>query len=304
MEEIFSKNHFRRTFFLVVALVLVLALGTRFFALPYFAPTQVLAPSALVGSLLDNLVISLFLAVFLGGFVFWLTPDIVRRSEMEVIAPKQINSLLKRAATDTRSWFYKGACGRYTRATTLPMLANAAKVQGIGRDISVCLLNPNNDGLCSEYATYRKSLKSGTSGVAWTQKSVQEEILATAVAVLRYQYSEPLLRIRLFFVDHFSAFRLDVSDQYVVVTKEDKEASALRADAGTYFYDSYKDDIRLTERQSEEISCSGALIFEGSVDEAKLREAIACAQLFDTVRLDGLDINRLLGCINNPSDPY
>lgn len=304
MDEILSKQHYRRTFFGVVALVLLLALVTRFFVLPHIGPAQAMTGADLLGSLLDNLVVSLFLAVFLGAFVFWLTPGIVKRSAIEVIAPKQINPLLKSATSATRSWIYKGACGRYTRATTIPKLAEAARTEGIGRDITICVLNPLNDSLCSEYATYRRSLKSGNSGTPWTRQVVQEEILATAVTALKFQFSEPLLRIRVFFVDHFSAFRLDISDQYVVITKEDKEASALRADSGTYFYDSYKDDVRLTERQSKEMTCCGKLEFAEQIDEAKLLEAVKCAELISESKLGELDLDRVLSCINAPSDPY
>jgi hypothetical protein len=304
MDEIFSKQHYRRTFFGVVALVLVLALVTRFFVLPHFAPVQTLTGPALLGLLLDNLVVSLFLAVCLGGFVFWLTPAIVKRSAMEVIEPKQIKPLLRAAASATHTWVYKGACGRYTRSTTLPKLAEAARTEGIGRDITICILNPKNDALCAAYATYRRSLKSGTTGRPWSRQVVQEEVLATAVTALRFQFSEPLLRIRVFFVDHFSAFRLDIADQYVVVTKEDKEASALRADAGTYFYDSYKDDVRLTERQSREMVCCGKLEFTGTLDEAQLHEALKCADLVESTKLADLDTARLLAAVNLPSDPY
>lgn len=304
MDEILSKQHYRRTFFGFVLLILLLALSARFFVLPYFDPKLLLTITSLFGSLLDNLVVSLFLAVFIGAFVFWLTPSIVKRSVIEVVAPKQINPLLKTAANGTRSWIYKGACGRYTRATTIPKLAEAARIEGIGRDITICILNPKNDELCTAYATYRRSLKSGKSGTAWTCQVVQEEILATAITALKFQFSEPQLRIRLFFVDHFSAFRLDISDLYVVVTKEDKEASALRADVGTYFYDSYKDEVRLTERQSKEMMCCGKLEFADVLDEAKLREAINCANIFDEVNLANLNVARLLACINSPNDPY
>lgn len=304
MDEILSKQHYRRTFFGVVALILIVALTTRFFVLRYFDPTQSLKLIELFGVLLDNLVVSLFLAVFVGGFIFWLTPSIVRRSEIEIVTPKQINSLLKVAATGTRSWIYKGACGRYTRATTIPYLARAARTEGIGRDITICLLNPKNDSLCAAYATYRRSLKSGNSGTPWNKQIVQREILATAITALMFQFSEPLLRIRVFFVDHFSAFRLDISDRYVVITKEDKLASALRADAGTYFYDSYKDDVRLTERQAKEMQHCGDLEFEGQLDEAKLREIVRYANIFDENILPELDISKLLACINAPKDPY
>lgn len=304
MESILSKTHYRRTFHLVVVLILLLALGGRFFVLPYYAPAQSLTFTALIGLLLDNLVVSLFITVFISCFIFWLKPSILKRSAIEVVEPKQINPLLKSAAGSTRSWVYMGSCGRYTRATTFSKLAEAARIEGIGRDITVCILNPKNETLCAAYATYRRSLKSAKSSTTWTQQIVQEEVLATAVTALKYQYSDPLLRIRLFFVDHFSAFRLDISDQYVVVTKEDKEACALRADAGTYFYDSYKDDIRLTERQSTELTCSGKIAFDGPVDEAKLKEVIKRTNLIDDTMLVNLDVPRLLTAINTPEDPY
>jgi hypothetical protein len=304
MDEILSKQHYRRTFYTVIGLILALSLVARFFVLPYVYPAQALTIAALIGSLLDNLVVSLFLTVFLGAFVFWLTPSIIKRSAMEVIEPKQINPLLKTASTGTRSWVYRGACGRYTRATTIPTLAEAARKEGLGRDITICLLNPQNEDLCKAYATYRRSLKSGSTGTPWTCQVVQEEIIATAVTALKYQFSDPLLRISVFFADHFSAFRLDISDLCVVVTKEDKEASALRADAGTYFYDSYKDDVRLTERQAKEMKCCGKLVFDGSLDETKLKEVLQCAELFDVSKLQNLDIKRILECINAPKDPY
>jgi hypothetical protein len=304
VEEILSKKHHRRTFYVVVTLVLTLALVIRFFVVPYFDKTLAISTIVLFSSLLDNLVISLFLAVFIGAFVFWITPDIVKRSTIEVLEPKQINSLLKAATVATKSWVYKGACGRYTRATTLPKLAEAARLEGIGRDITICILNPKNDELCAEYATYRRSLKSGKSGIPWTRQVVQEEILSTAVSALKYQFSEPILRIRVFFVDSFSAFRLDISDQHVFVTKEEKEASALKADAGTYFYDSYKDDVRLTERQASALNCCGKLEFNGLVDEKKLFEAVRCADLIDIDRLQELSIERIIQSINAPQDPY
>jgi hypothetical protein len=304
MDSIFSKQHHRRAFFSVIALVLALALISRFFILPRFEPTQVLSLPALIASLLDNLVISLFLAVAIAVFLFWLTPSIMKRSAIEVIEPKQINPLLKSVTSTSRSWVYKGACGRYTRATTLPKLAEAARIEGIGRDITICILNPSNEPLCAAYATYRRSLKSADHGVPWTQQVVQEEILATAVTALKFRFTTPSLRISLFLVDHFSAFRLDIADQFVVVTKEDKEAAAIRADAGTYFYDSYKDDVRLTERQSNEIPYDEKLTFADQMDESELRHVMQSSGIFDAQKLAGLDIARLIKSVNAPRDPY
>lgn len=304
MDEILSKHHYRKTFFTLVLLILVLAMVLRFYTLPVYDSTLKYSYSAFFALILDNLVVSLFISVFIGAFIFWITPKIVKRSVMEVIDPKEINPLLKAAANTTKFWIYKGACGRYTRATTLPMLADAARFEGIGRDITICLLNPQNEELCEEYATYRQSLKSGKGGVIWTQQVVQDEILATAICALKYHASQPLLRVRVFFVENFSVFRLDVSDKYVVITKEDKDASALRADAGTYFYDSYKDDIRLTERQATELLFPSKLDITMLSDEAYLRQILKSTNLFDEAKLDTSQIKKIIERVNKPADPY
>lgn len=303
MQEILSRRHYRRLFFAIVLLVLAFALLVRFLVLPQYDPSLSLSFSAFLASLLDNLVVSTFITVLIGGFIFWITPDIVKRSQLEIVEPKQISPLLKEAAATSKFWIFKGASGRYTRAVTLPVLAEAARVEGIGRDITVCILNPKNDRLCAAYATYRRSLRSGST-TSWSQQVVQEEVLATAVLILKYQFSEPLLRIHLFFIDSFSAFRLDISDRYVIITKEDLGASALRADAGTYFYDSYKDDVRLTERLAIPLPYSAELEFGEMFTESSLLETIRYANLVDQATLQQINISRLLEKVNTPVSPY
>jgi hypothetical protein len=304
MDEILSKKHYRRTFYIVVFLVLALAIIVRFLVLPRHAGLLETSWAIFFSTLLDNLIASIFVTVFIGSFIFWLRPEIVKRSNIEILGPKQINPLLKTATTTSKFWIYKGACGRYTRATTLPKFAEAARNQGLGRDITICILNPKNVPLCTEYATYRRSLKTAKSGTPWTCQSVQEEVIATAITALKFLHTEPLLRIRVFLIDNFSAFRLDISDIYVVITKEDKEACALKADAGTYFYDSYKDDVRLTERQAIELKCCGNIDLSGTVSEALLKNAIKCADLADEALLETFNLATICKLINYPSDPY
>lgn len=303
MDAILEKKHYRNVFYLIMGLILLLTVLLRVFTIPYYFGIPVEWKSFFL-SICDNFIVSLIITIIIGCFIFWLTPDNVVRSKIEIIEPKEINPTLKSVLSTTKNWIYKGTCGRYTRATTLPRLAEAARKSGFGRDITICLLNPKNEKLCKEYAIYRKSLKSADPNKPWTQESVQEEIIATAVVALKYIYLEPLLRINIFFMDHFSAFRLDISDSFVIVTKEDKEASALKADAGTYFYDSYKDDVRLTERQSINLGHFPALIFNGDVDETKLKEVLLDTNLFDSSVLSQASIQSILEKINKPKDPY
>ncbi|MNZ61431.1 hypothetical protein D3C78_795290 [compost metagenome] len=304
MDEILSKKHYRQTFYVVVLLLLLLAAVLRFYTIPALDPTVKSTPASFWAALLDNFITSLVITILIGSFIFWLRPEIVKRSAIEVVDPKQIGPLLKKATLTSKFWIYRGACGRYTRTDTFPKLAEAARNEGIGRDISIYLLNPKNNDLCAEYATYRRSLKSGRNGDPWTRKSVQEEVISTAVSALRFQSTEPLLRIKLFFVDGFSAFRLDISDRYVIVTKEEREASAMRADAGTYFYDSYKDDVRLMERQSTELTCCGKVEFDGEISEEKLKEALKCSGLDEVVTQEELSLSNILQKINSPVSPY
>ena len=304
MDEILSKKHYRHTFYTITLLLLALASALRFYAIPALDPTITFTTPSFLTSLLDNFITSLIITVFIGVFIFWLKPEILNRSAIEVIEPKQIGKLLKKATLDSKTWIYKGACGRYTRAETFPKLAEGARNEGIGRDISVYLLNPHNSTLCAAYATYRRSLKSGKRAPQWTCQSVQEEIISTAISALKYQSTEPLLRIKLFFVDGFSAFRLDISDQYVIVTKEEPEAAAIRADSGTYFYDSYKDDVRLTERQATELKHCDKLEFNGEITEEKLKEALECSGFDKVVSQEALSFKKILNNINAPTNPY
>ena len=304
MHDILSKSNHRNYFALTILLITLLVIITRIYVIPYYENSLEISGVALFAVLLDNLLFSLFITVLIGGFLFWITPAVVKKSVIDVVEPKEISNLLKNATLHSKTWYFKGACGRYTRSTTIPKMAEGARNDGFGRDITIFLLNPKNNEICSAYANYRSSLKSGKKGPEWTMGRVKEEIIATAVTALKFQYEEPLLRIKVFFVDNFSAFRLDVSDSYVVVTKEEKEAAALKADSGTYFYESYKDDLRLTERQAQEMKCCGKLVFQKTINEKKLDEAIACANIIDSHMYTDINLNSIVQLINSPENPY
>ena len=91
-------------------------------------------------------------------------------------------------------------------------------------------------------------------------------------------------------LEHFSAFRLDISDDYVVITKEDKEASGLRADKGTYFYDSYIDEERLHERQATNIIVTDSVEYlkKGNFDHDALKKFIKDINLLDDDEIKAL----------------
>ncbi|WP_155638849.1 hypothetical protein [Burkholderia cepacia] len=304
MNEILKKAEYRNIFFVVVFLFLVVCILLRIFAIPYFDPTLAFAWTGYVSLILQGLAQSLLITIFVGSFVFWLTPKVMQKSTMEVVEPKQINSLLRKAIPDSRYWAYKGGCGRYTRAVTIPLMAEAARNQGFGRDIRISLLNPSDDQLCEHYANYRRSLKSAHDGDPWTADLVKSEIVATIVAALRTKHDEPLLDIQISLANYFSSFRLDISDQYTIVTKEDKEAAGLRADAGSYFYDSYKDDLRLTELQSQFVDYDKPIPSANLLSDEILRSIVGELKLFSEDQLARLDFPKIMELLKNKVDPY
>lgn len=304
MEHILSTKHYRRSFFTVVALCLVVAFLIRFIVTPHFDPSATVDLTKFALSLLDTFTISLIITVFIGGFIFWLTPEIIKKSTMDVIEPKEINPLFKKAAADTKTWIIKGACGRYTRAVTIPSLAQSAKHEGIGRDIRIILLDPADSDTCEEYANYRRSLKSASSSEPWTKEKVQEEVIATVLTALQFKYKEPLLTINIHLASTFSAFRLDISDSYVIVTKEDKEAAGLRADSGTYFYNSYKDETRLVERQSKKVQFDQPVDINQKTSVEELKKIIIDVGLLETKEVSRISLDNILNFINDPKEPY
>jgi len=304
MNEILKKAEYRNIFFVVVFLFLIVCILLRVFAIPYFNPSLAFEFTGYAALILQGIAQSLLITIFVGSFVFWLTPKIMQKSTMEVIEPKQINQLLRKAIPDSRYWAYKGGCGRYTRAVTIPLMAQAARNQGFGRDIRISLLNPSDEKLCEHYATYRRSLKSAHDGEPWTAETVQSEIVATIVAALRTKHDEPLLDIQISLANYFSSFRLDISELYTIVTKEDKEAAGLRADADSYFYDSYKDDLRLTELQSKFVDYAKPIPAGDALTDEILRMVVGELKIFSQDQLTRLNFTRILEMVNSKIDPY
>lgn len=306
MRDILEKEHYKGPFFITIILLFVTIILIRFFLIPIADPLLSLEWPELASSLLDKFATSLIVTIFIGSFIFWLTPKIVKKSKMEVLEPKEISKLLKNATQDSKSWIFKGSTGRYTRSTTLRLMAEAARNESIGRDLRLCLINPANTKLCEEYATYKRSLKSASKSNPWDIKRVQNEVIATIVSALITQHDEPLLRITIHLVDNFSSFRLDISDFYVVITKEDKEATALRADKGTYFFDSYKDEVRLIERQSKKITINENISYldKEKFTEQELKDYLLHINILSSTDIDKLDLKEISNLIKKPKSPY
>jgi len=98
MENILKKRHYRSSFYFSVVLILLISMTLRFLVLPQFDRKLESDLLSFFASLLDGLVISLIVTVLIGSFIFWLTPEILKKSVMDVIEPKEIGQLLKKSS--------------------------------------------------------------------------------------------------------------------------------------------------------------------------------------------------------------
>jgi hypothetical protein len=254
MKDILNKKYSRKLFFSIVSGIAVILILCRYFVLPAIDQTITTGFLVFFTNISDGLLVSLLVTVFIGIFLFWITPDNVKETKMEVVESRAIPELFETSFPTTKQWFYKGGCGRYFRTATLPKMATWARQASESRHIVAVILDPTNDELCESHANYRK----GTASAAleeekWTGEKVRVQLCATIITTLAYQVEEPLLNIELYLCGCFSVFRIDLSTDYVVITKEDRNAPAVVYPNSSPFYNSYKDEILFSYKQAKKV---------------------------------------------------
>lgn len=304
MKKILGMKKYRNNFLLLITLLILLLILTRYIISNDIEISKFLLDTATAIS--DGLIVSLFTTVAIGLFIFWITPKIIKKSHMDIVYPKEINLLLRQAVNDTKLWIYKGATGRYTRNVTMPFMVKYAKNESLPRHIKICLLDPMNTNVCQQYSKYRRSLKSTEKKKElWQENKVIEQIVATAISAILLKINEPIIDIELYFTNYFSTFRFDISDKYIIITKEDPEATALRADSETYFYDSYKYDFKILEEQCRKVD------FDTIEHDSNLPLSLETVELIlneskilKPEQIKNLNIKNVLSLLEGKDDPY
>lgn len=174
VDEILKDPHYRRLFYWVVLLA-----GALLFVLRFLIQSSPrLTGWDFVAVMIDKLLSSLLVTVFVGSFVFWLTPKVMQAANLESIRPSEIGPLLQHAMVGSDTWHFRGGTGRYTRAVTLPKMAEAARQTSMSRRVEIQLLNPDDNNVCQRYADYRNGLSSANrEQESWTLQRVRKESL-------------------------------------------------------------------------------------------------------------------------------
>jgi hypothetical protein len=249
MDAILSNKRYRAIFLLSSSAFLIALFLVRYKVLPPFDSHLSQSFTEISAALVEGLITTSIVTIMVAAFIFFATPAVMRVAKIEVVAPKAIGPLLKEASMKSVRWTLKGGMGRYTRAETLPMLVRVARESGVRRRIRLILIDPDNESACKSYAIYRNGLSSALKRNPLTAASVRDQILATILATSKAGVTESMVDVELILLPVWSVMRIDLSDQYVLITSEDGREPGLRADNGTPFYGTYAKDLDLIALQ-------------------------------------------------------
>lgn len=254
METILLDKKYRRLFYLCSILVLIVLLFGRYALLPLWDPNISGDGARFIAHLTEDLTSSLVVTILIGSFLFFATPSVMRAAKVEAVEPKQINSLLKAASTTSTGWTLRGAMGRYTRAETLPNMIEQARNTGVRRKLTLIILDPENAQACRAYADYRNGVASASKKAQLSEELVQNHILATILSACNANLKEAMVDVQIHLVPTWSAIRIDLSDDYIILTSEDPREPGLRIDKGSQFYGTYSKELDFIVKQSRSLS--------------------------------------------------
>lgn len=203
-------------------------------------------------SLLDNLSAGIITAAVAAVLLFFVSPRISLEENLAVLDAWNINPALKKPLATTRLYYFRGRSGRWVRAQVLPALATAASRESIQRDVHLILPDPANTDVLRNYAEYRNSLPHDSTD-SWSSERIRNEIIATILEAGRLASRNIFFQAQVALLTDFSLFRADLSDDALILTREDPRMPGWFTSSSTRFYASYKEDLRIAERRGQQV---------------------------------------------------
>jgi hypothetical protein len=276
VETILSNRRYRKFFYILSLLLLVVLLLVRYLLVPTWDPNISGNWAKALAQLTEGLTTSLIVTILIGSFLFFVTPAVMKIAKIEPVDPKTINDLLNAATATSTAWTLRGAMGRYTRAETLPAIIKRARFSGGRRRLRLMVLDPDNARACRGYAAFRNGVAySSKAESPFTETTVRNQILATILAATKASLTESMIDIQIYLVPMWSVVRIDLSDEYAILTSEDPREPGLRVDRGSQFYGTYTRELDLVALQSRSLphldSSSDLLLASASHAKAVLQ---------------------------------
>jgi hypothetical protein len=301
MEQILLSKYARKVFFFITSILFIFLLLIRLILIPEISTYLNHEMITIINTILDALLSTGISTVIIASLAFWLTPRVVKKSQMDIIDPKEIKDYLEKAR-DTDEYWFAGGTGRFTRSKTIPKLATDARFSNFSKKIVLILINPDNNNVCANYVDYRNRVRSGIKK-NWDLKKLKKEILSTIITAYSWKKEQPLLDLKIGLIDHYSMFRMDLSTKLLVITKEDTSEPALMCEKDTFFFKSYLEDLRLSLRQSQILNEDVDGIPFNELNGVNIRNFINSLGL-DISIFNNEDFNDIAEMVKKGDNPY
>lgn len=283
----------------------ILALGgllliARLFLLLPVDPTSSSVLLASAQNICDNLIASCVVVCAATLLLVSLSNPEVEYENLTTLAPWHIHPTLLEPLSTTANYWFRGRSGRFFRSSVLPALVEASKRNASTRRVHLLLPDPGNVLMLERYAAYRNSLHFEKQG-SWTVRRVQAEIYATILAVAEQASLNSLFAADIAVVQDYTLFRIDMSDELMVMTREDPKWPGIMCSKRSRFYSSYQEEIRLGMSLGRKISTADYPPQTG-IDEANI-SALAVAVGLAPVN-DSALAKEIVKAVRRPHDPY
>jgi hypothetical protein len=300
MDKIFASKPAKRIFLITVFTLLggLLLLRLLVFPLSYFSENI----NGNCISFLEKFITSLFTAIIVGYFVYWIQGDEKKKHIDFTESGNEIEKKLNQGRLATNIWHFNGGLGRYTKSDTIPKLSEIAVSERKTITLRLIVLNPFNIDLLRKYISFRVSVEKESKKAKWTELEVQSEILATIVTALYYKKTNQFLDITIKAKDFFTLSRMDISGNLAVITREDPTIPSIIAEKDSYMYKHYAEEFQQVDRQSRCLSYE----FPGTEVNKPTKAAIleCIKQLFPTVTISDTLAESVHGKFLNPKSPF
>jgi hypothetical protein len=231
-----------------------------------------------------------------------LFPPPSRPAIVSDVPAHEIGKLLESAFPTTKRWWFDGSTGRYQRARTLPEMGRLARAEGTSREVTIVILDPLDESLCTRYANYRGGLLSG-QGKDWTVESVRRDLCATLLAACIYSETEPLT-ITVGLKRTMSILRYDLSDTRLVITKEGRSDPAICCPSESFYFDAYLEDLRWGLKQARHVDISKVTIPSRGFDLESARDAFRAMDVYLAMLDDDAVLEDVIAEATSKNHPY
>ncbi|MGH2989726.1 MAG: hypothetical protein ACRDMA_07655 [Solirubrobacterales bacterium] len=113
-------------------------------------------------------------------------------------------------------------------------------------------MDPREENACRAYGEYRRGVRTGREK-DWSLAGVRRDLYATIVAAAVFNDEYPLLNVAVNLKKSTSILRVDSSDQGLVITREDPAEPGLVCEAGSYFFDAFRQNMVFERSQGVDL---------------------------------------------------